>query len=111
MRRILWASIAIVAGAVAACAVVGLRWNVSPSVAPGFYLERVEPIARGDLVAVCLPEPVGRWAVGRGYLGRGGCPGGSATIGKWIAGVEGDLVEVLKGTIKVNGSPLESTLR
>ncbi len=64
--------------AVCASAVLGLRWNASGSLPPGLYLERASQPEHGDLVLVCLPEAVGRWARGRGYLGGGRCPGGAA---------------------------------
>ena len=88
---ILWLGIACVAAA--AAHEVGLRWNVSSSAASGLYLERSRPVERGDLVAVCLPERVGRWARGRGYLRRGRCPGGAAAIGKRVAALEGDVLD------------------
>ncbi len=110
MRRLLLIVLA-GAGIVASLAVFGARWNVSDSVAPGLYVKQVRPLERGDLVSVCLPEAVGRWAVRRGYLGRGGCPGDSARLGKWIAGVEGDRVEVKGKGIRVNGRWLEGTRR
>ncbi len=93
---------------VAACDALGVRWNSSPSVAPGLYFERARPLQRGDLVAFCLPETVGRWARGRGYVGRGRCPGATARVGKWIVGVEGDRVAVTEDGIAVNGRRLEA---
>ncbi len=100
-----------IASAFGASAALGIRWNLNPSVEPGLYRQCNQPPKRGDLVTVCLPEPVGRWARGRGYLRRGDCPGGSARLGKWIAGVEGDRVEVREKGIIVNGRWLEGTRR
>ncbi len=94
-----------------ASAVAGIRWNVSPSVEPGFYRLIRRPAARGDLVAVCLPETVGRWARGRGYLRRGSCPGGTARLGKRVVGMEGDRVAVSEAGIVVSGRRLEAARR
>ncbi len=109
-RSLLYAGLAIAIGAAGAAA-IGVRWNVSASVSPGLYLERARPLERGDLVAVCLPEDVGGWARGRGYLRRGDCPGEAARLGKWIAAVEGDRVEVKDRGVAVNGRWLEGTRR
>ncbi len=109
-RWLLIATLAIPA-ACAASAALDLRWNLSPSVERGLYRQAAQPPGRGDLVAVCLPEPVGRWARGRGYLSRGPCPGGSARIGKHISGLEGDLIEITEETIAVNGRRLEGVSR
>ncbi len=111
MRRSFLIGCLAIAGALAACHGLRVRWNMSASVAPGLYLELAGPPARGDLVTVCLPEAVARWARGRGYLRRGRCPGESGRLGKWIAAVEGDRVEVRSmGTI-VNGRWLEGSRR
>ncbi len=109
-RRVLFAFLAI-AGALGAAAWAGIRWNLSPSVEPGLYRVSRRAPERGDLVAVCLPEAVGRWARRRGYLSRGECAGGSARLGKWIAAVEGDRVEVRRRGVMVNGRWLEGTRR
>jgi conjugative transfer signal peptidase TraF len=93
--------------ALACCAALGLRWNATPSLDPGLYRESPRRFARGDLVVVCLPESVGRWAMGRGYIGGGRCPGGAAALGKRIAAVEGNRVEVRDGAITVDGRRLE----
>lgn len=111
MRRLLLIVLAAVASVTAVSSALDVRWNASPSVAPGLYVERQRPPGRGDLVAVCLPEPIARWARGRGYLRRGSCPGGSARLGKLIAAVEGDHVEVRDLGIAVNGRWLEATRR
>ncbi len=100
-----------IAAAVGASAAAGIRWNVSPSVEPGLYRLTRRPPGRGDLVAVCLPETVGRWAWGRGYLPGGSCPGGSARLGKRVVGVEGDHVAVSEAGIAVSGHRLEAASR
>ncbi len=92
-----------IAATLGASAAANIRWNVSPSVEPGLYRLTRRPPARGDLVAVCLPETVGRWAHGRGYLRAGSCPGGSAHLGKRVLGVGGDRVAVSEAGITVSG--------
>lgn len=111
MKRWLFIAGLAITVACTASAALGLRWNLSPSVEPGLYRQRQQPPKRGDLVAVCLPELVGRWARRRGYLSRGLCPGGSARLGKWISALEGDLVEVSESGITVNGRRLEGVRR
>ena len=56
MRRRIWIWWLSLAAVLAVTAQLGLRWNASPSVAPGLYLKRQQPAERGDLVLVCLPE-------------------------------------------------------
>lgn len=90
---------------------LGVRWNVSPSLPAGLYLERDRPAATGDLVLVCLPETVGRWARRRGYLANGSCPGESRPLGKWVVAVEGDRIEVRADRVLVNGMVLEGSRR
>ncbi|MCP3957424.1 MAG: conjugative transfer signal peptidase TraF [bacterium] len=112
MTRSFWILCVGLVGAVGASGALGLRWNASSSVEPGLYLvERARPLERGDLVTVCLPEPVARWARGRGYLRRGRCPGDSKPVGKRIAGLEGDLVEVSGHAVAVNGRRLLGSIR
>lgn len=111
MRPTFWIALGAIAAAAALAPALGVRWNTSESVATGLYLERERRIERGDLVAVCLPEPLGRWAAGRGYLGKGRCPGEAARLGKWIAATHGDCVEVRHEGILINGRWLEGTRR
>ncbi len=111
MKRGLSFVVLVIAGGIGAAALTGIRWNASPSVAPGLYRELARPAERGDLVAVCLPERVARWARGRGYVGRGGCAGGAAQVGKWVAGIEGDRVGVSDEAIVVAGRRLERSER
>ncbi len=111
MRRLPLIVLAMAASVAALSAVRGVRWNLSASVAPGLYLESQRPVERGDLVLVCLPETVGRWARGREYLRRGDCPGRSARLGKWVVASEGDRVEVRSSGIAVNGRRLAGTRR
>jgi len=83
---------------------IPLRWNVSLSQRPGFYLQRdvVKRLQRGDLVAVCLPEDLAIPFKLRGYLGTGTCEGRVAPVGKHIVAVEGDRVAITSDGVFVN---------
>lgn len=107
MKRGLYLCGLAVLAALACCAALGLRWNASPSLDPGLYRESPRHVGRGDLVVVCLPESVGRWAMSRGYVGGGRCAGGAAPVGKRIAAIAGDRVEVRESAISVGGRRLE----
>lgn len=111
MQRWLFTAGLVVAAAVLGAAGFGIRWNLSTSVEPGLYRASGRSPARGDLVTVCLPRSVGRWAVGRGYVTRGRCPGGAALVGKWIVGAEGDRVEVADDAIRIDDRRLERSER
>ena len=106
-----------VALALAATAGVGITYNSSESVPVGLY--RVRPLrgdpARGQVVGVCLTRAAAVLARDRGYVYPQGlepwvygarCGTGLAVIGKPIAGVPGDTVEVSRRGILVNGARL-----
>ena len=88
-----------------------LRWTASGSVPRGVYRVTWRPLERGDVVLVCLPAPVGRWARERGYVPEGSCSAGAAPIGKPVAALAGDRVEVSERGIAVNGRWLEASQR
>ncbi len=111
MRRRWTVLLLVSASAAGALGGAGIRWNLSPSLEAGLYRESRRPFERGDLVTVCLPETVGRWARRRGYVGRGGCAGGAAQLGKRIAGVAGDRVEVSDEAVTIGGRRLERSGR
>src|SRR6478672_10184784 len=50
---------------------LGIRWNASPSLPMGIYVESEEPSL---LVEFCLTEPAGSFATARGYRHAGSCP-------------------------------------
>lgn len=92
---------------------VGLYWTRSfhqrsrdvdnaPSADQGRHLG----VEVGMLVSACLPPKVATSAVERGYLPEGSCPSGVAPVGKIIAALPGDTVEVTDSGSFVNGSPL-----
>ena len=81
---------------------------------PGIYrataLRPGDTLAPGELVLACLPETLARFALGRGYLARGaGCGDGIEPVGKRIAALGGDVVEVAPEYVTVNGRQLPNT--
>lgn len=103
-----------VAGVLLATAGLGLTYNMTPSLPPGVY--RIRPLAaepvRGDVVGFCLAGEPARMALARGYVHPQGleplvygtrCASGVAVIGKPVAGLPGDTVEVNTRGVLVNG--------
>lgn len=85
----------------------GLRLQHTGSLPRGLYrtVQR-EPgaaLQRGAIGMWCLPAAWGRWAVTRGYIVRGGCPGGAEPIGKAILAADGDTVRLDPEGVSVNG--------
>ena len=88
---------------------LGLTVNFTASLPRGVY-QRVHPtLQRGSLVLVCLPESRAAFACERGYLGPGSCPGGTEPLGKRVAALEGDEVELTYLGLYVNGRLLPGT--
>src|SRR3954453_16520201 len=50
---------------------LGMRWNASPSLPMGIYVESDE---LSMLIEFCPAEPVGSFAAARGYRNAGSCP-------------------------------------
>lgn len=73
------------------------------SAPPGIYLARRGQLVRGGWVAVCLPETLARFGSLRGYLDAGSCPGGVRSVGKKVAALAGDTVQVSPEGLSVNG--------
>ncbi len=87
-----------------------LFYNTSPSLPRGLYVaKKVHHIKRGDLVRACVPATFAATALDRGYLHPGSCPGGAAHVGKFVAGVAGDVAIVDSVGVHVNGRPLPET--
>jgi conjugative transfer signal peptidase TraF len=95
--------------ATAAAARSGLWVNISPSLPLGVYRIVAGPPTRGNVVLVCLPADVGRLARARGYLGAGPCPGGAGRLGKTVAAVAGDTVDVEASGVTINGRLVASS--
>jgi conjugative transfer signal peptidase TraF len=94
----------------------GLRIMLTDSAAPvGIY--RVEPLPspesvrdlrRGELVEACLPDAIAQRGLERGYLQRGGCPGGVEPVAKRVGALSGDIIVISAGYVAVNGNQLSS---
>lgn len=98
----------------AATAGLRLTYNTSASLPRGIY--RIQPLERpprrGEAVGVCLTRGAARLALARGYVHPEGlepyiygvrCGARIAVIGKTVAGVPGDVVEVSPAGVRVNG--------
>jgi conjugative transfer signal peptidase TraF len=64
---------------------------------------------RGSIVVLCLPMSIGRFARERGYVGSGPCPGGAGRLGKIVAAVAGDTVDVEARGVVINGRLIEAS--
>ena len=107
--------------AMTATAGIGITYNSSGSVPVGLY--RIRPLrgepARGDVVGVCLSGAAAELARRRGYVHTEGlepwiygvrCAGGLTVIGKPVAGVPSDTVEVRPDGVFINGRRLPNGL-
>jgi conjugative transfer signal peptidase TraF len=82
-----------------------LAWPVSDSLPRGLYLFVPGDAQRGDVAHVCLPPTIASYAVKRGIEQPGGdCPNGLVPLGKVVAAVEGDVVDVEPDGVRVNGA-------
>lgn len=78
--------------------------NTSASLPFGLYrVTKVANLKRGDVLRTCLPDMLSQFAVQRGYLRQGTCPGGSTRIGKPVIALQGDTVLVSDRYIQVKG--------
>ena len=80
----------------------GLRFMVTPSLPLGVYRTIDGPPTRGAIVMACLSESAARLALERGYLWRGGCPGGVVPLGKLVLAAAGDTITLGAEGIAVN---------
>jgi len=87
---------------------LGVRVNLSGSVPRGIYRMVREDPTRGALVGGCLPAAVARRGRARGYLGAGGCPEGTQPVLKPVGAISGDVVELGRDHVIVNGTPLRT---
>ena len=90
-----------------------LYYNASDSIPEGWYvIQMTDTLARGDVLRLCLPAPVGRAAVRKGYVHRGSCPGGSRRVGKPVMAIGGDTVLMITDSIQVNqGPPIQAQIQ
>ena len=75
--------------------------NTSASSTPvGLYLRTAPRPGRGKLVEVCLPSAAARLGIKRGYISHSWrCADGSEPVGKVIAGMPGDLIDIDPATV------------
>ena len=85
---------------------LGIRWNPSPSLPIGIYIESSEPSA---LVEFCPAEPAGSFAAVRGYRDVGSCPDGATPLMKPVVARFGDTVDLSPQGIAVNRRLLPNT--
>ncbi len=99
------------AGPVALGWLLRLRITLTDSAAPaGIYrlIARV-PLARGELVAACVPAAIARTGLTRGYLSEGDCPVGAEPVAKVIGALSGDMVDLEQGWVAVNAVTLANS--
>jgi conjugative transfer signal peptidase TraF len=99
---LLWLGAALLVAAVVAYA-FGVRFTLTPSVPRGFYVQTDDSVDIDRLVTFCPPQDVAAYALERGYLHRGNCPGGVEPLGKYVLAAEGDTVTLTEGGMMVNG--------
>ena len=85
--------------------VLGLRISLTDSAAPAGIYRLVSgiPPYRGQLVGACLPASIAQEGLARGYLRKGDCPGGIEPVAKIVEALPGDVLEVLPGSVSVDG--------
>lgn len=82
-----------------------LIWNTTASAPVGFYtVEPADRIEVPDLVAVVPPEPLARFMIARGYVGRG------VPLMKRVVGLPGQRVCRVGRTITVDGIAMGEAL-
>lgn len=85
---------------------LGIRWNASPSLPIGIYIESTDT---SGLVEFCPAEPAGSFAAARGYRDPGSCPDGATPLMKPVVARFGDTVEFTESGVTVNGRLLPNT--
>jgi conjugative transfer signal peptidase TraF len=85
---------------------LGIRWNASPSLPIGIYIESTEGTA---LVEFCPAEPAGSFAAARGYRDAGSCPDAATPLMKPVVARYGDTVDFSENGVAVNSLLLPNT--
>ena len=84
---------------------VRLAWTVSDSLPGGYYLLAPGAAQRGQVARVCLPPALAAYALSRKIERVGGdCPNGLIALGKVVAAVEGDVVDVERDGVRIDGA-------
>lgn len=82
----------------------GVLISNTDSAAPaGVYRVVGHDVARGDLVAACLPIAAAQEGLARGYLRTGECAGDAEPVDKIVGAIPGDIVEIEPGSVSING--------
>ncbi len=88
----------------------GFYINTTSSLPVGLYRIVDEPFSKGAYVAFCPPQSdVFDWAIARGYINSGNCPGGYGQLLKRVHAVAGDKVLIDETGITVNGQWLPNS--
>ncbi|MCW5721701.1 MAG: conjugative transfer signal peptidase TraF [Devosia sp.] len=88
----------------------GFYINTTTSLPVGLYRIVDEPVLKGAYVAFCPPQSdVFDWAVARGYIHAGNCPGGTGQLLKRVHAIAGDTVLIDETGITVNGKRLPNS--
>ena len=105
-NTLIWAGAAIFL-CLAYAVIFPLHYNASQSIPAGWYtLNKRDVLVQGDILRLCLPSSIGKFAISRGYVHRGRCPGGSRRVGKPVLAFARDTVQVTERGIQVNKGPL-----
>ena len=82
----------------------GLLISNTDSAAPaGVYRVVSREVRRGELVAACLPFDIAQQGLRLGYLRTGPCAGDAEPVGKIAGALPGDIVDIERDSIAVNG--------
>jgi conjugative transfer signal peptidase TraF len=92
---------------VAACALFGIRFNLTQSMPGFFYL--ITNDGSSPLIEFCPERAFAQLSTERGYRRPGTCPDGASSMLKPIVARAGDIVEVSANGIAVNGTLLRNT--
>ncbi|MGP6158148.1 MAG: S26 family signal peptidase [Vulcanimicrobiaceae bacterium] len=80
-----------------------LAWPVSDSLPRGLYLYVPGQAKRSEVARVCLPPGIASYALAHGIDRQGGdCASGLLPLGKVVAGVTGDVVDVERDGVRIN---------
>jgi conjugative transfer signal peptidase TraF len=103
-----WAAVLTALGGaiLAAVLALGLHINLSQSAPRGVYRAVAGTPTRGAWVAACVRTEAAALARARGYLGRGSCAGGVRPVLKPVVAIAGDVVELGRDGVAVNGQRL-----
>jgi conjugative transfer signal peptidase TraF len=87
---------------------LGLGMNLTDSMPVGIYhlVAADRAPVKGDIVKLCPPAAVAAEANERAYLPHGPCPGNTIPLLKIVAAVPGDVVDVSRARVAINGYAL-----